>query len=588
LLGTRWTSYATLVRESGDLRMLKRALLLIAVLPIVTLSANAFAADASPWDCFNLDAKEIGATTFHYEKAFGPDITGIAADVTRYFAASERWKRTAEEIGQGGAIFSEIDKIVGPGGDDSAKLMRKKVFEALISQPLLTFGQPRHVYIVRLSAIKDYLRSGGTLPHFTYDKAADKATYRVTVEDFDGTFVLPIDDAARARAEVDKFVRDASPENTLGMAFYETVEMTILQRLKPKDPHLRWFYDGFALAIAQRLLVSHGGEEAAASFAVLHSTDQYKDLEKDVNLQYWLTTSFEVDTPLASEERLSSARYAFARVEADRLISAHGIECVRAILDKIPADGATNKDLFKAIREVTGEDVEARLVGYQRFDTLEKGSAMYFDQYAAAGRKQDAEAALASLLRLLEVTNDYNVEVYAKTAQMMFLMGHENMGYRVFAKQMEGLRQRGMADVYRGMEVGLIDYALRCKDSAPAEKAAEDVLAALPSYVPALVIRMRRYIRAKDSVALIETARKVVTLDTNPDSSNRRYAQYVLDEYEKWKKTQEPPAAVDSTAAAQAIESTGAASLESTGASALGIDSSAAVDSTAPVSAPAQ
>ena len=77
------------------------------------------------------------------------------------------------------AIVNDICKIVG---DDEMKAKLISIADdfinsgSTVSLPLT--GSDNVIYLMLQSTTKDYLRSGGTLPNYSYDKEADMAEYK--------------------------------------------------------------------------------------------------------------------------------------------------------------------------------------------------------------------------------------------------------------------------------------------------------------------------------------------------------------------------------------------------------------------------
>ena len=152
-------------------------------------------------------------------------------------------------------------------------------------------------------------------------------------------------------------------------------------RAKPTDPYWRWFSDGFANAITAVLLEKHLGKASADEFIKDDDLGQYRDLEQEVNLRYWMMGTYfpyVTEAPVETEGKFLHARYAYSFFEAKRLIDANGIDCVRKILDRIAAkQSRTTADLLAVIKDVTGQDLGPRLALYQTFDTAEQGIPKY-------------------------------------------------------------------------------------------------------------------------------------------------------------------------------------------------------------------
>lgn len=532
--------------------MLKTLLAFTAIaFALVTASPASMAAEAPSWDGLALESSDVGGVTFHYEKALEPYVPEMAAMVTANAAEGAQCRAKAEYMAAKGAIFEEIDSLVGPTGSEAFVKTRPSLFVGFATPTFWASDRLRHVYLVRKATIKGYLRSGGSLPHFTYDRGTDMAHFSMPDADFDGTFTFPFGEPEKAPDELRGFLAANRPEPFLGIAFREVTEAAILLRLRAADAHIRWFSDGFANAVAERLLMEHIGREAADAFAATYAVQPFRDMEKEANLRYWCFKNFAVETPLESEGQLELARQAFATAEASSLIDAHGMGCLKAILDRLPAEGTRAEELFAAIKAVTGEDMDARLARYQGFATCADGIALYSAQCDAAIAKRDTPAALVATLRMIELAPQYMPAAYSQAASFLRLMGAEDYGTGMFLKQMEALKTEGDAQLLHDTQAFFVAYALRCKDpsaAAAASEAAGPLLAADPNDPPALAVRLISLIRAGDNADAARTAAHILAVDKDTSSKGRAIAHDFLDLHREL--------SVDSTGAAAAESTT--------------------------------
>ena len=113
-----------------------------------------------------------------------------------------------------------------------------------------------------------------------------------------------------------------------------------------------------ANAITFRLLQKRLGTEAAQQFAAGHDVALYGDLEKHINLYYWMALGCCIEPPLETEKRLNFARYAYATLEADRLIERHreprkvNLKAARTIVTG--GGGVGSKAAFQLIHDLAG------------------------------------------------------------------------------------------------------------------------------------------------------------------------------------------------------------------------------------------
>jgi tetratricopeptide (TPR) repeat protein len=539
-----------------------------ALLLALCLGAARAAEEAAPksgWDAFDLRTRVVDGITVHYEVALEPamdDVEKLLRAELEKTAALANGSLDPDRLHEAAA---EICRFTGTPEDDShAASAATAVGQVLRNWPLrgLLAGEGGELYIARGDSIKAFLRDGGSLPRFTYDRATDTVmltySYFVPVGSPDSAappdtppalpgvgridsatppdtpLALPVKGSDTAVDEIEKLLRVGSPVAYFGASFHEMAEVAIVRRLEYRDPHLRWFGEGFANVISLRLLEKFFGTEFADEFAAGYDPSDYADIENTVNLEFWLTASLCVKTPLDSEDDLSNARYAYATLEAKRLADEHGIECLKAILDrcaeKAPVDSA---GLFDAIREVTGEDLKERFARYRTFDTAEEGIAMYAARVNEASERGDYAAMLPDVLRALELRDGYDVNFYRNIAVILAKMGEEDYADRMYQSQLATLRKPEARPAYILLAVGFINHALACGRAAVVHDVAEEVLAVDGNYVPALLVRLHRLIHERNREEATETARRIIELDPSPDSPFHSRAADFLEKADK-------------------------------------------------------
>ena len=292
---------------------------------------------------FDLAEVRVEGVTLRYEKTLAPRAGAIRATLAgflkkeaAYFAPGALLRKKADQA------VHQVNKIVGFSPDGKQRAEQREMLVGFLRLTeflrLAAPGRKTTLYVITQESSKDYLRKGGTLPGFSYDKARDKATYVFKYGRHSRSASRP--GKAPAMALVIPVGADAPEEElagflkvigkvwlspSAGMALHELAELTILnRRLKPSDPHFRWFTDGFANAVAVHVLGTLVDRATAAEFAARFDPAQYDVPKQNVHLRYWLGTDFEVATPIDSEDQLSKARYCHATQEAVRLVKAHG------------------------------------------------------------------------------------------------------------------------------------------------------------------------------------------------------------------------------------------------------------------------
>ena len=429
---------------------------LVAVLWLAASALSAEVKPPDPWRDFDLAEVRVEGILLRYEKRLTPKMDGIRAAVADFAKKEAKHFAKAKELRDKSAkIIEQINAIVGLSPSAEQKAEQRKLFFGLLDAGAVVRltgpGRKSTLYLITRKSSKDYLRKGGKLPGFTYDKAKDQAEYRFhigrTSRDKGAPkqveLVLPID-ADKAGERISDILSGMSRtwgRAWVGLAVHELVESTILwYRLKPRDPYFRWFSDGFANAVAIHVLRSNVGEKAAVEFAEMYGIARHAALAKKINLQYWLAVNQCIfkgpSGPLDSESDLTQARYSFAMHEAVRLIDKHGIGCVAKILDKAcaPNRGASREDILAAVKEATGEDIAKRLGRYQSFKTRQEGLAMYTKRYQGATARKDHHEALTALLRMHELRERRDLAVFAQVAELLFKLGHKAAGRRVLTR----------------------------------------------------------------------------------------------------------------------------------------------------------
>jgi hypothetical protein len=307
--------------------------------------------------------------------------------------------------------------------------------------------------------------------------------------------------------------------------------MTLFYYVKQNDVHWRWFTDGIADAVTYELLRRHFGQKDAAEWADHRNISDCNDIEEEVNLMYWMHKPYDVDTMLEYESRLNYARYAYAMHEAQRLIKKHGLDCVRKILDKIRSRrDRRSEDLFRAIKDATGEDMRDHLSHYQTFESREKGIEKYNRLCEEAREQENYEQMLINLVRRMELCPSpfllSSLKIRKEVSNILFKLGYEQTGDKTMLEVLEKLKELGFEPIYDYFSELFLDYALECENPQKGEKTAKEVLSKNPYSCAALTVRMRLL---SDSGNLDEAktiAKKVLIL---ADDKNSIYGKAALD-----------------------------------------------------------
>jgi len=402
-------------------------------------------------------------------------------------------------------------------------------------------GRKTILYLATRQTIKDHLRKGGKLPGFAYDKATDKVIYhffhKATSGGAEGAkdvripLPVPAKDTEKDLRTMLGMLGRIQSVSYEGLALHELAEGAILGlRLRPAEPHFRWFSDGVANAIAIRLLEKHVGAAAAMQFAEAYDTVQCDVPPSQTNLLRWMGKAFAIEAPTAAEGRLHHARCCYATYEARRLIDAHGIDCIRKILDAACKQRPVNSQvLLAAVKSVTGEDIEKRFARYQDFKTPADGIRKHTAAFNAAMEKKDLESALWHALRAMELKKDIDLIGYTQCCLLLHRLGHEAAADGAIVKRIVLFERLGASGPTLAMKELFVQYALQCRNPRKAYAAAEHVLKDRPEFTPALAVRMHRLAATGEIDEAKKIARKILSLDTNEKSPQVRYAKRLLE-----------------------------------------------------------
>jgi hypothetical protein len=511
-----------------------KKLLVITLVPFWACALTA--SEQEIWEQLDLSAAGINGTTVYYEKSLEHELPFFENKCRQFLAEKENIDRIRTEKKQ---IIADINKTLGAPETDVEK--QEKDLAALMG----AFDFERATfYIILRDTAKFYLSEGGTLPNFTYNKTDNTATYHpeyITTSDegpikhFEFVFLVAWEQTyERDISMIFQMLQRAMGGGSLGVAVHEITESTLLNRVKPTDQYWRWFSDGFANAITIRILKKYAGVEIADRFADAYYIGDYKGLEKEINLRYWMGLNFCVKTPLEYEDRLQQARYAYATQEAIRLIDKHGIDCLRRIIDKIlTKETRTAADILQAIDEIAGEDMQGRFDRYQTFETRRDGLAKYGRLYSAAFEKRDYEKMLIALLRTLELQENplspNGLRCYKDIAVLLFKLGHEQAADQAMHNCVELFRNTGSPMARDAALEMFVLYAFNCGNALKAQDIAEELLKSKPGHVPALTVQMVVHAEAGRMPQAKEIAQKVIELDKDPQSAYYKTAAQILE-----------------------------------------------------------
>lgn len=364
---------------------------------------------------FGLKTTTIADATIHYDPVFE---TRLPEFGTQYITFK---KETLSNVGISEdkitPVCEAIHRIMGVERDQ-AKAKTKEVlteFNRIVGA--MSFDKPTF-YLIQKDLIKNYLRQGGTLPHFTYDKQADMASYEFrffsdgTREKIPFEFAVPVEPneiSPEVTGQVFEIMSFALRQMMKPVLIHEAAEMTLIYEMNSSDWYRRWFTDGFANVVVYQVLDELYSQKEAQEYAELFSAEPYADIQNQINLRYWLAMEYEfldMNEALETESRIKQARYNYATEEALGLTRRHGADCLKKIVDVYCAGEARDSTaLYDAIEKVTGERLDKAFVKYQSFANAMEGLKTYTARYEAARKKGDDAAALAAVLRMMELYN---------------------------------------------------------------------------------------------------------------------------------------------------------------------------------------
>lgn len=479
-------------------------------------------APGTGWEALNLGSTTIEGTRVFYEKCLEPNLPVFEAEYRKVLAERERVRAF---VGKRQEILADIRRIIG-WTDPNGETLSLSVLGFLEG-----FRQARQTYyLVTRPTLKAFLRSGGQLPDFIYDKAKDTAFYEPAwrmktgggpVKDLDLT--LPIDPNKDVPGQIGEFLRAMREvvmgAGLIGGGIHEVAEVALLHRARPTDSYWRWFSDGFANVIAIEILQKYLGKEAGDGFASAYDVNKYKDLEKEINLGYWISGGYAIfltRTPIEAENKIFYARYAYATLEAQRLVDRHGLEVLRKVLDEVAVrESRTGRDLIDAIQKVTGEDMKPRLAVYQGLQSREELLSKYEKALHAASEKRDLEQMLVNLIRVHELRPSLTAEFvvdYGNAAMLTLRLGHEQTAdkivedcVRFFSDMSPGPWKQAALEVF-------ISYAMGSGKPRKAEKAAEELLRIAPDSTSALAVQMMVHVEDKSITEAKDLATRIIRL----------------------------------------------------------------------------
>lgn len=495
--------------------------------------------DPNNWEKLNLSSTTIAGTKVYYEKSFEPNLPFFEKKYREILARQKETKILDSKKDQ---ILADINNILGikePPIENQEKLW-SGYLNLMPSLENMTF------YLVKQSTTKDFLRAGGKLPNFTYNKENDTAEYNPMFENSSqnpqtnlSEFAFPIDFVENFENIVNaifKIFQKDLGQIMEGTLIHEITEITLLSYLRQTDQYWRWFTDGFSEAITYELLKKHFNISRAEEYLSNRNPDQFSEYEKEINLRYWMSGQFCLLTaglPTRQGADFTLARYAYATFEARRLIDKYGIECVRKILDAITKkESRAGSDLLETIKNVTGEDMNARLAEYQTFEKREEGIEKYAKAFNEASDKKDLEQMAFNLFRMhdFRLLSDFIplMDDFRYASTLLFKLGYQKEADSVINNCLTFFSNPGYKNGKLASYEVLIYYALETGKPLAAREAADELLKAAPDNIGALTIKMYEHLEKKQLDQAKEIAQKIIDGSQSKDTRNYKVASQVL------------------------------------------------------------
>lgn len=499
-----------------------------------------------PFADFDLRTTQVADIPVHYEATLEPAIDAIVAtmeeDVAKLNAAAAEvrgFHRHAE------AILADLNRLVGFSPQRHGNLDQQEILQSYLRlPPVLGLGEddsPAPVYFVLQETIRTYLREGGELPDFHYNPATDEVSQnwgwsrRKRPDDVPhestSALVIAVPDVESAAATAgERFAMfHEGVQMVAPAALHEAIEVTLIARLRPTYPHVRWFTDGYADALTAYLLSKHIDASAVDGFMAGRNVDTYADLKEQANLLTWPARNFELELDLPAERRLRSARYTFAMHEAMGLLERYGPEHVGQVLDHLDGhEEQTDRQLLVAMHAVTGEDVAERLRAYQPFNDPADGVEWYEQQIEQAILDSNAEAELWARLRQYEVNFRVSGRSLQRMSRLLRRVDASQHAFEPINQAIQIFDGHMPAEALMAMRQLAVVEALEHDEPQAVYDHAEHLLAEQPDNTTALAVRLHRQFTGRQFDEAEATAKRLLELVPDPNQQAHRVAADVL------------------------------------------------------------
>jgi hypothetical protein len=473
------------------------------------------------WEKFSLEKLPGSLATVYYDKSLAGDPHKALAIYEAYVA-----ERMVPAERRGDAFIAKLNQLVGLEPDAEFRDVQTKMLSS--AQQALRLSAP-NLCLIPEEKVKAYLEGDGSLPNLGYDKSDRKVSINLDFGAGDkgkritSSITLPVHKERTMEQDVQKLVdmmRLTFPSIET-MSTQMLAGMTVARHFKGvQDPHTRWFTEGAAIVIAERLRREQDKD-------VSGDTDpkKYEDLKGRLNLVQWAADPW--NSRIDVDSRLTQARRVYAATEVRRLVGAHGVDVIGSILSKAKAQPQDRNALVSALQQVTGEDFALRLTEYQSFKTTQEGIALYAKQFDEAQDRKDWKAALEALLRVRELRDAPNVGDYAMIAGLLLRLNHERAADEVFERILDLTKKAGNAELQLTAKKLYLEYCLEAKKPTAAADVALEVLLVDEHNLPAMTIRMLDLQQRGRASEAKDLAAQIIKLDETPTGNYRAAATRV-------------------------------------------------------------
>jgi predicted Zn-dependent protease len=123
---------------------------------------------------------------------------------------------------------------------------------------------------------------------------------------------------------------------------------------------------------------------------------------------------------------------------------------------------------------------------------------------------------------------------------LLFKLGDEKAGDEAMLNFLEILKENKLEDAYDSFSTAFVIYALECNNPKKAQTIAEEILKKNPDDSFALTVKMKLLAESNNIEEARKIARKILTLDDDPDLPDYKAATELLARDPNQKKQNKP------------------------------------------------